>query len=243
MDLASALWEQRDRVSGVQGTKSCPRVTCSDVTATASSPPPAQPHSLGGAAVLYGLDGHHVDACLGRSGQGPRSRRDEGRLGRESCRSAPGYGEQLDPLQPLALVGSCLPWSPSQSVKLGYTVSGSSPARSCLLHPNAKPCTPPHAPPWHPLRSDILGVTLDFIHCYHKLEANTVALIHCEDLRGESRSKQGWAGRGVSLEREMGVTLTFSTVCAVCTGASPSRASTVTWYCPFSEASRLVATL
>lgn len=41
----------------------------------------------------------------------------------------------------------------------------------------------------------------------------------------------------------MGVTLTFSTVCALCTGSSPSRASTVTLYCPFSDSSRLLATL
>lgn len=40
-----------------------------------------------------------------------------------------------------------------------------------------------------------------------------------------------------------GETLTFSTVCAVCTGSSPSLASTVTLYCPFRDSSRLLATL
>lgn len=39
------------------------------------------------------------------------------------------------------------------------------------------------------------------------------------------------------------MTLTLRVVCVACCGAALSRASTVTWYCPFSELSRLLATL
>lgn len=113
------------------------------------------------------------------------------------------------------------------------------------LHAHVPRCTAMHppSPALHPLHFDIFRVTLDFIHRCHELEANAVALIYREDLCEESRGERGWAGHGASPDGGTGVTLTFSTVCAVCTGASPSRASTVTWYCPFSEPSRLLATL
>lgn len=128
-----------------------------------------------------------------------------------SCRSARGHGKRLDPLQSLALVGTCLPWSPSWSMKLGETVCGSWPACSCSPLPSPAPTTPAR----HPLHFDIFSVTLDFIHRCHELEANAVALIYCKDLCGESRGEQGWAGQGASLDGGAGVTLTFSMVCAV----------------------------
>lgn len=93
------------------------------------------------------------------------------------------------------------------------------------LHPCVPCYTAMHLPPptaRHSLRFDIFRVTLDLIHCCRELEANTVALIHCEDLHGKSRGEQGWAGCRASPDRGMGVTLTFSTVCAVCAGASLS---------------------
>ena len=113
------------------------------------------------------------------------------------------------------------------------------------LHARVPHCTAMHppSPAQHPLRFDAFRITLDFIHRCDKLEANAVVLINCKDLHGESRGGWGWAGHRVSPDGGTGVTLTFSTVCAVCTGASPSRASTVTWYSPFSEPSRLLATL
>lgn len=69
-------------------------------------------------------------------------------LGRVSRRSTPGYGRQLDPLQPPALGETCLPRSPSQTMKLGYAVRGSSPACSCplLQSPAPLPTHPPGTP-------------------------------------------------------------------------------------------------
>lgn len=66
-----------------------------------------------------------------------------------------------------------------------------------LVLPAAEPCTPP-SPALRPLRFDTFGVSLDFIHRFHELEVNAVALIHCEDLRGESRGERGWAECGAS---------------------------------------------
>lgn len=149
-----------------------------------------------------------------------------------------GMGSSWSPCSRQLQWGPACP-CPLHSRKLRHMVGGCWSVCSCPpLHSQAPP-----APARHPLHFDIFQVTLDFIHCCHKLEANTVALIHCEYLCGQSRGERGWAGRRVSLDKGTGVTLTVSTVCATCTGSSPSRASTVTWYCPFSEPSRLLATL
>lgn len=66
------------------------------------------------------------------------------------------------------------------------------------LHAHVPCCRAMHlpSPVLHHLHFDIFGVSLDFVHRCHKLEANAVALIHREDLHRESRAKQGWAGWG-----------------------------------------------
>lgn len=104
----------------------------------------------------------------------------------------------------------------------------------------SRTCSP--SPCQAPIQSDAFQIALHFVHCCHKLEVNAIALVHCEDLCGDSRVRGAQQSVGHP-QRGDGVTLTMRVVCVACCGAALSRASTVTWYCPFSELSRLLATL
>lgn len=65
------------------------------------------------------------------------------RLGQVSCCSAHGYGKQLDPVQPSAPVGTCLPLSPSQSEAQTH---GRWVLVCVLMSPAAQPGTPRPSP-------------------------------------------------------------------------------------------------
>lgn len=52
------------------------------------------------------------------------------------------------------------------------------------------------ARPQQPLRFDVFQISLHFLHRYGKLEANAVALVHGEDLRGDSEVSGAGQGAG-----------------------------------------------
>ena len=61
---------------------------------------------------------------------------------------------------------------------------------------SSRTCSPSPSPCQAPIHSDAFQIALNFIHCCRKLKVNAIALVHCEDLCGDSKVRGAQEGMG-----------------------------------------------